>query len=176
MIVVEADASEEWNGDVDWSALADRAVRAAILHSSLPQLIEAPLPIEVAVRLTSDSEVRGLNASYRGKDKPTNVLSFPMIEPELIAGIALGGEGELLLGDVVLAHGTCRAEAAEQGIAPEHHAAHLIVHGTLHLLGYDHETGDADADSMEAVERAALAALGIADPYATTEEPVRHHA
>jgi probable rRNA maturation factor len=109
--------------------------------------------------------VRALNASYRGKDKATNVLSFPMLEPEMIERMSDAGADELLLGDIVLAHGVCSAEAADKGIAMADHAAHLVVHGTLHLLGYDHETGEADADEMELVERRALAAIGIADPY-----------
>jgi probable rRNA maturation factor len=176
VIAVESDVSEEWDSDIDWAALADRAVRAAVAQSGHAGLIEAPLPIEISVRWTDDAEVKSLNASYRGKDKPTNVLSFPMIEPELIDGIALGGEGELLLGDIVLAHGVCLAEAAEKRISVAHHAAHLVVHGTLHLLGLDHETGDADAEDMEAAERRALAMLGICDPYAIMEEPAQHHA
>jgi probable rRNA maturation factor len=169
VIVVENDVSEEWDSSTDWSGLADRAVSAALAHSGYAELIEAALPIEISVRFTDDEEVRALNASYRGKDKPTNVLSFPMVEPELIDQIAVGGEGELLLGDIVLAHGVCRNEAADKGVPMEHHAAHLVVHGTLHLLGYDHETGEADAEAMEAVERDALHALGIADPYLLTE-------
>ncbi len=169
MITVEADTSDEWDSKIDWSALAERAVRAAAAHSDLAELIEAALTIEISVRFTGDQEVRELNASYRGKDKPTNVLSFPMVEPEMIDQIAVGGEGELLLGDIVLANGVCRAEAADKGVPIEHHASHLVVHGTLHLLGYDHETGDADAEAMEAVERDALAALGISDPYLLTE-------
>jgi probable rRNA maturation factor len=169
VISVEIDMSEEWDSSTDWGALSDRSVRAAIANSRFAELIEAALPIEVSVRFTSDDEVRSLNASYRGKDKPTNVLSFPMVEPELIDQIAVGGEGELLLGDIVLAHGVCLAEAADKGVPTEHHASHLVVHGTLHLLGYDHETGEADAEAMEAVERQALGALGIADPYLLTE-------
>ena len=165
MILVEADADEVWDSSTDWSALASRAVKAAVAKSEQSGLIEAALPIEISVRFTSDEEVRALNASWRGKDKPTNVLSFPMIEPELIDAIAVGGEGELLLGDIVLARGVCASEAADKAIPVEDHAAHLVVHGTLHLLGYDHETGDEDAEAMEAIERAALATLGIADPY-----------
>jgi probable rRNA maturation factor len=176
VITVEADSAEEWDSSSDWTALAGRAVKAAVAHSDFAGLIEAPLPIEVSVRFTSDEEVRALNASYRGKDKPTNVLSFPMIEPELIGEIAAGCEGELLLGDIVLARGICAAEATERAISVEQHAVHLVVHGTLHLLGYDHETGEADAEDMEAVERAALASLGIADPYLITEDQARHHA
>ncbi len=169
MITVEADISEEWDSSFDWRGLAERVVCAALAKSDFAELIEAPLAIEVSLRFTGDDEVRALNAAHRGKDKPTNVLSFPMVEPELINAIAVGGGGELLLGDIVLARGVCAAEAAEKGIPADQHAAHLIVHGTLHLLGYDHETGDDDAEAMEGVEREALAALGIADPYALTE-------
>ena len=102
---------------------------------------------EVSVKFTSDEEVRALNAAWRGKDKATNVLSFPMADESELAGAQL-------LGDIVLAHGICAAEAADEEVAIETHAAHLVVHGTLHLLGYDHETSDADAEEMEEVERA----------------------
>ena len=167
MITVEADADAEWDSSTDWPALAERAVRAAARHSRYPRLDDNAVNIEVSVRFTTDVEVRALNAGYRGKDKPTNVLSFPMLAPEELD--SLPAQGELLLGDIVLAHGVCLAEAADKGVPAETHATHLIVHGMLHLLGYDHETGDADADAMEAIERNALAALGIADPYLVTE-------
>ena len=161
MIGVETDVSGEWDGSIDWPALARAAVHAAIAQSRHAGLGSDS---EVSVKFTDDAEVRALNAAWRGKDKPTNVLSFPMAE-----------EGELasaqLLGDIVLAHGVCRAEAEEKHVPFEHHAAHLVVHGTLHLLGYDHETSDADADEMERVERAALAAIGIADPYMSEVQP-----
>jgi probable rRNA maturation factor len=162
MILVEADVSGEWDRGVDWPALADRSVRAAISHSRHADLVESEA--EVSVKFTSDEEVRALNAAWRNKDKATNVLSFPMIEKDL-----LDAAPGALLGDVVLAHGVCAAEAVESGVAVEAHAAHLVVHGTLHLLGYDHETSDAAAEAMEAVERRALAAIGIADPYRLTE-------
>ena len=168
MILVEADAGEEWDSRTDWDALARRAVLAAVASSRHAAMADGPLAIEVSVRFTSDAEVKSLNAGYRHKDKATNVLSFPMLEPELIGSIS-ADVGEILLGDIVLAHGVCAAAAAEKGIAPEAHAAHLVVHGTLHLLGYDHETSEADAEAMEAVERDALAAIGISDPYAVTE-------
>jgi probable rRNA maturation factor len=121
--------------------------------------------VEVSVKFTGDDEVQGLNASYRGKDKPTNVLSFPMFEAALLPSLAQTDGGEVLLGDLALAHGVCEREAAEKGIAVADHAAHLVVHGTLHLLGYDHEEGDEAAEAMESLERTALAGLGIADPY-----------
>ena len=121
-----------------------------------------PRCVELSVRLASDAEVRALNARWRGKDEPTNVLSFPMADEAAIAATAADGP-ELMLGDIVLARGVCAAEAAEKAIPIEDHAAHLIVHGTLHLLGYDHETMTRAAD-MEAREVRALARLGIADP------------
>jgi len=162
MIHVEADVSEEWDGRTDWAALAERAVRAAVGHSRHARLIENEA--EVSVKFTSDAEVRALNAEWRGKDRATNVLSFPMAEEA-----ALGTPAAALLGDVVLAHGVCAAEAADRHLPIESHASHLVVHGTLHLLGYDHETSDADAELMEETERKALASIGIADPYLVTE-------
>ena len=164
MILVEADVSEEWDSSTDWAALAREAVRAAVERSEHRGLGDAPLTLEVSVKFTSNEEVRALNAAWRGKDKATNVLSFPMAEPEMLAQIA-GSEGELLLGDIVLAYGVCAAEAAEKGVGMREHATHLVVHGMLHLVGYDHEEGDEEAEAMEAVERRALAGLGIADPY-----------
>jgi probable rRNA maturation factor len=160
MIGVETDVSGDWDSRIDWPALARSAVRAAIAHSRHPGLSDS----EVSVKFTDDAEVRALNAAWRGKDGPTNVLSFPMAEEDELADAQL-------LGDIVLAHGVCAAEAADRQIPVERHAAHLVVHGTLHLLGYDHETSDADADEMERVERAALAAIGIADPYMSEVQP-----
>ena len=158
MILVETDVSGEWDTRINWPAVAQASVRAAVAHSRHPGLSES----EVSVKFTSDEEVRALNAQWRGKDNPTNVLSFPMAEEAELASAQL-------LGDIVLAHGVCAAEAAGKQVPIETHAAHLVVHGTLHLLGYDHETSDAAAEEMEAVERRALAAIGIADPYHVTE-------
>ena len=104
------------------------------------------------VALADDKVVRALNARDRKKDKPTNVLSYP------------SGE-RAFLGDIVLARQTVWREARVQKKSPADHVAHLVVHGVLHLLGHDHETGDADAERMEALERRILARLGIADPY-----------
>jgi probable rRNA maturation factor len=165
MIVVEADVSEDWDSSTDWAQLAKAAVRAAVAQSGSSRLIESTLSAEVSVRFTSDEEVKALNADWRGKDKATNVLSFPMVEPDQLESLGRAEEGEALLGDIVLAHGVCAAEAAEKGLQACTHAAHLVVHGTLHLLGYDHERGDEEAEAMEETERRSLAALGIPDPY-----------
>ena len=167
MILVESDVSGEWDSSTGLPALAERAVRAAVAASDWNDLGDSPLAVEVSVKFTEDAEVHALNAQYRAKDKPTNVLSFPMIEADLLDRIVAVGEGEVLLGDVVLARGVCAAEAADKGISIDDHAAHLVVHGTLHLLGYDHEDGEEEAEAMEDTERRALAALGIADPYST---------
>ncbi len=165
MIVVEADVSGEWDSSTDWPQLAEAAVRAAVAESGLAGLLTSGVSAEVSVRFTSDGEVEVLNAAWRGKDKATNVLSFPMVEPEQMASLARTEGGEALLGDIVLAHGVCAGEAAEKGIAVCSHAAHLVVHGMLHLLGFDHEQGEGEAEAMEAVERRALAEMGVADPY-----------
>jgi probable rRNA maturation factor len=167
MIHVESDSSAEWDSSEDWAAIAERAVRAAVAESEWAALLDSRLAAEISVKFTTDAEVHALNAEYRDKDKPTNVLSFPMVDPDLLEALATAGAGEALLGDVVLAHGVCTREAAEKGVTVADHAAHLVVHGALHLLGYDHEESEAEAEEMEAAERRALAALGISDPYLT---------
>lgn len=167
MLEIALDADEEWDSSshrpLAWEDLVRRAAEAAIAESAFPQLVASERPIELSVRLTGDDIVRGLNAEWRGKDKPTNVLSFPMLnEGELqIANVA---GPELLLGDIILARGVCEREAADKGVSFEEHATHLLVHGTLHLLGYDHH-GDGEAADMEAREVRALKRLGIASPY-----------
>ena len=160
-IAIDADA--EWDSSNDWASLARSAATAAIAESAFPQLGQGERSVELSVRLTGDGEVHALNSEWRGKDKPTNVLSFPMAEEEELE--TLGPGPELMLGDIILAHGVCAAEAEEKAIPLLDHAAHLMVHGTLHLLGYDHMDDDSAAD-MEAREVRALARLGIADPYA----------
>ena len=109
----------------------------------------------LTIALADDKRVRALNARHAKKDKPTNVLSYPSDERGF-------------LGDVVLARQTVWREARQQRKTPSDHVSHLVVHGTLHLLGYDHETSDADAERMEALERRILKRLGIADPYSVT--------
>ena len=149
-----------WPDGTDWAALAGRAQDAAAAVE--PALGNARLMLSAL--FTSDEEVHALNREWRGKDKPTNVLSFPMLEREDLLDLAPEGPPEML-GDLALALGTCAREAEEKGIALEHHTAHLIVHGLLHLAGHDHVDSDAQAEAMEALEIAALAKLGIADPY-----------
>jgi probable rRNA maturation factor len=149
----------------DWEALAVRAVEAAIRATPDAGLADAAATVEVSVRLTSDDEVHALNRQYREKDKPTNVLSFPMVQADLLETVSQNSDdGEVLLGDIVLAHGVCAGEANEKGVSLEAHATHLIVHGTLHLLGYDHQ-GSAEAEEMESLERDIMARLGLHDPY-----------
>ena len=158
-----------WSGH-DWPALAARAARAAIDRTLHGELLTSAATVEISVRLTTDDEVQTLNRQYRRKDKPTNVLSFPMVQPDLLETVTQNSDdGEVLLGDIVLAHGVCAREAAERGIDLQTHATHLIVHGTLHLLGYDH-IDDGEAEAMEAIEIETLAALGIADPYLIDED------
>lgn len=173
MIQIELSREEPWPAaadDGEWDVLAARAARAAIGRTPRGELLTTRALVEISVRLTTDDEVRALNRQYRGKDAPTNVLSFPMVQPDVLGTVnGNGDDGELLLGDVVLAHGVCAAEAAARGVSVAAHATHLLVHGTLHLLGYDHPD-DPEAEAMEDIERAALASLGIADPYATRED------
>jgi probable rRNA maturation factor len=137
----------------DLEDLARRAIAAAFATAS-----DAPQgPLEISLLLTDDAGIRALNRQWRGQDKPTNVLAFPAPERRV-------GSGPRLLGDVALAFETVRDEAEAEGKRFEDHVAHLLVHGALHLLGYDHEL-EGQAEIMEALEVKALAALGVADPY-----------
>ena len=169
MLEIALSSEAPWP-DQDWDGLAQRAATAAIERTPHGQLLTGAATVEISFRLASDDEVHTLNKQYRQKDKPTNVLSFPMVQADLLETIAQNSDdGEVLLGDIILAHGVCVAEAAERGISVEDHAMHLMVHGTLHLLGYDHMTDD-EAESMEQIERDALAVLGLHDPYLITED------
>jgi probable rRNA maturation factor len=134
--------------------LLERAAKAAFAAAPPKQQGD----YDIALVLTGDAEMRALNRHWRGKDAATNVLSFPADEDVSEPGF---------LGDVVLAFETVQRESRGQDISLEDHVAHLVVHGVLHLIGFDHES-DAGADRMEAIERQALASLGIADPYAET--------
>lgn len=168
----------------DWAALLggdDAAVEALAIQTLRHGLAADPAlapflaasggdaRLTLTVLFTDDAAVRTLNREWRGKDKPTNVLSFPgdwlELEEEDIAALAEGADvPPAHIGDIALALETIRAEAAEQGKTPRDHLLHLLLHGTLHLLGYDHEE-EAEADAMEALETRLLADLGVADPY-----------
>lgn len=149
MTAIEVEVQRESAGPAPDDAAFARWVGAA-LAGRREQAI-------VSLRIVDAEEGRALNARWRGRDGPTNVLSFPAELPEEL--------GLPLLGDLVLCAPVVLREAAEQGKTEQAHWAHLVVHGVLHLLGMDHQD-DAEAEAMEAVERAVLAALGIADPYA----------
>ncbi|MCA1952981.1 MAG: rRNA maturation RNase YbeY, partial [Hyphomicrobiales bacterium] len=130
-------------------ALVERAALAALAGSARRG--------GVSVLLADDAALRGLNHAFRGKDQPTNVLSFP--------AAPVPGDPAPALGDIALGYETCGREAAAEGKSLDAHLAHLVVHGVLHLLGHDHMT-EAEADAMEAAEIRILAGLGYADPYA----------
>jgi probable rRNA maturation factor len=125
-------------------------------------VLELDEHFNVSLLFTNDAAVQVLNRDWRGKDKPTNVLSFPAGDSPVETEVEF-------LGDIALALETVAAEAADEGKTFEHHTTHLLVHGFLHLCGYDHETGDDDAEEMETLERAILARLAIADPYAVND-------
>lgn len=152
-----------WDAEPDLAGLVERAVDAAAARADAEILPGA----EVSVLLTDDARIRVLNRDHRGIDRPTNVLSFPQEDPQ---ADAYGP----LLGDIVVARETVMREAVDGGLPFRHHLAHMIVHGFLHLVGYDH-VDDAEAEEMERLETAVLAALGIPDPYADPPVPGGSH-
>jgi probable rRNA maturation factor len=157
-----------------WAAalpdVEDRCVAAAT--AALKAAPPAGDVVELAVVLADDAIIRDLNRDWRGQDKATNVLSFAALDDDAAPSVP---GAPVLLGDVVLAFETCVAEAARDGKTLADHLTHLVVHGTLHLVGFDHETGDDDAEEMEAMETAILAELGIADPYDSPKEGEQDH-
>ena len=150
MVEVEVE-DPAWTAALPQAEMLARGAALAALDS------EGAAHEGVTILLTDDETVRDLNARFRGRDAPTNVLSFPAPR-----------NPEFHLGDLALAFGVCAREAAEQAKPLGHHLQHLTVHGVLHLLGYDH-IGDDEAEAMEGLERAVLAGLGIPDPYAAGE-------
>ncbi|MCX7304049.1 MAG: rRNA maturation RNase YbeY [Hyphomicrobiales bacterium] len=145
----------EWPARRSLRALVQKAVEAALVEVGAA----TDAPCELGVVFTDDAHIRALNAAWRAKDKPTNVLSFPAFK------LSPGDTLPPLLGDIVLAAQTVSREAELEGKPLGHHISHLVIHGLLHLLGHDHEE-EGEADRMEALERTALARLAIPDPYA----------
>lgn len=143
-----------WAGEEALRALVAQAVETVLAETGQA----APDEAELSLLFTDDAHVRALNRDWRGKDKPTNVLSFPAFP------VAPGDPVPPMLGDIALAFETVMSEAALEEKPFDHHLTHLVVHGMLHLLGHDHEDED-EAEAMEALERAILARLAIPDPY-----------
>lgn len=150
-------AADCWHDQPEAEAVIQRAIAAAA-----DAIDEDVADAELAVMLTDDAGISTLNANWRGIDKPTNVLSFPALQPTSSRG---GDEVPRMLGDIAIAYETTRREADEEQKPFDDHLSHLAVHGFLHLIGYDHEK-DKDADEMESLEQQILAQLGIPDPYA----------
>ena len=151
------------NVDVQIAAEAAGIPDAGSIREGVERAVSETHPgrdVDVSVRIVDEHEMRALNRDYRDQDKPTNVLAFPAGD----AGFVPPGENPLL-GDIVVCAGVVAREADEQGKPLDHHWGHMLVHGTLHLLGHDH-LSDEDAEAMEALERRILASFGIADPYA----------
>lgn len=163
--ILEIDIDPVWGQSTDWEDLANRAAEATARIA--PELAHENLLISLV--MADDEEVHALNKQWRAKDKATNVLSFPMLSREEVLHAARDTGAPGMLGDLILAHGVCTREAAEKGVSVEVHATHLIVHGLLHLAGYDHELGERQAEEMEGLERKSLALMGIADPYAVED-------
>jgi probable rRNA maturation factor len=151
----------------DADALARDAVRAALAIGVAKTGLASPARVELCIVLADDAEQQRLNNLFRGQDTPTNVLAFPAWEP----GMRSPAGAPLLLGDVVVAFETVAREAAEQSKPFADHLRHMIVHGVLHLLGYDHQTAGA-ASIMESLERVILAKLGVPDPYPDQATPI----
>jgi len=145
----------DWPAEARLLALAEGAVRAVLAETGA----DAPNGTELSLVFSDDAHIRELNAEWRGKDKPTNVLSFPAFPT------GPGAPLPPMMGDIILAAETVAREAALEEKPLDHHIIHLVIHGFLHLMGHDHET-DAEAEEMEGLERRALARLAIPDPYA----------
>lgn len=166
---VELDVSvacADWRQVPKAAALCREAAVATLRHAGVEGRA-----VELAIVLADDGTVRELNRRYRGQDKPTNVLSFPGEEEGLAACRGGADAPPVMLGDIILASGTVIAEAASQGKPLANHLRHLVVHGVLHLLGFDHEADD-EAERMEAIEKTVLDGLGVPDPYDAGLDPV----
>ena len=157
-VLVVADC---WQTEPDAEAVIHRAINAAA------ESVDADVgDAELAVMLTDDTGIQTLNSNWRGIDKPTNVLSFPALQPSGPRGPT---DPPRMLGDIAIAYQTTRREADEEQKPFDHHLSHLVIHGFLHLIGYDHEK-DRQAETMEELEREILSQLGIPDPYAERKD------
>ncbi|APG63771.1 rRNA maturation RNase YbeY [Sphingorhabdus lutea] len=160
---IEDDSEEQEN----FEQYVARAVIAAFEHSKYHRAFKSAKHIEISILFSNDENIHQLNKEYRQKDKPTNILSFPMVDED---ELSMDGDNQslstpiLMLGDLALAHETIQRECAEKDWPLRDYLAHLIIHGTLHLLGMDH-IDDNEAEIMEGQEIKALASLGIANPY-----------
>ncbi len=151
----------DWGDETGLADAVDRIIAAAIEVGRF----DLPPSAEVSLVLTDDAHIRDLNRTWRGKDKATNVLSFPASDGDEPDPSNDDPDQPILLGDIVIARETLVREAHDEGKSVADHFSHLVVHGFMHLMGYDHED-DAEADEMEGIETDILASLGIADPYA----------
>ncbi|WP_286830021.1 MULTISPECIES: rRNA maturation RNase YbeY [Kordiimonas] len=159
------------DGSLGEAAFVRPIVEAAASAALLETIARVHVPMELSVRIVGNAESQDLNRDYRGKDKPTNVLSFPGIDPDGLMDafdMAEAGGPPVMLGDLVIAGPVVVTEAGKQNKQVHHHLAHLSLHGVLHLMGFDH-IEEEDAEEMEALEREILAGLGISDPYALPE-------
>lgn len=163
-IAVEVIA-DGWGSGIAGTA-TPRAIAVAAAEAALAGAGPSS-PVELGVRLTGDAEMRALNLEYRGRDTATNVLSFALAAEDAApeTNFPQPDNAPILLGDIVAAYETCASEAEDQAKSLADHLHHMVVHGVLHLLGYDHESED-EAAQMEALERDILARLGVPDPYA----------
>jgi probable rRNA maturation factor len=166
MIDVELDMGVVWGNSNFGQSEVEKAVDAAVRFAAIAELADPVVPVSVSIKLSDNAEVQALNREWRDKDKPTNVLSFPMLDDTELDALLTGtyDAPEIMLGDIILAHETCAAEAKEKDVPIAHHATHLVIHGMLHLLGHDHIEDD-EAELMEALEVKALAYMGLHNPY-----------
>jgi len=157
-----------------WEAVDLETIAHQVMGHITSALDIANVPYELSILACNDARIAVLNAEFRGKEKPTNVLSWPSYDlaPEMAGGTPSKppkpefGDPFVNLGDIAIAYETCLAEAEAAKLPPHQHVTHLLTHGILHLLGYDHET-DADADLMETLEIKLLEDMGIGNPYKT---------
>ena len=166
MIDVELDMGVVWSNSDFGQSEVEKAVDAAVRFAAMAELADPVVPVSVSIKLSDNAEVHALNREWRDKDKPTNVLSFPMLDDEELDALLNGtyDAPEIMLGDIIMAYETCTTEAKEKEIPIAHHATHLVIHGMLHLLGHDHIEDD-EAELMEALEVKALASMGLHNPY-----------